>query len=121
MASVLIVEDSYNDRKNLIRFFKDYGFEIAGEAINGMHAALMYEDLSPDLVTMDLLMDSKDGFLGIEKIRALDNGAQIVVVTSVRDKAKVVKALDLGAAAYIIKPFDKTKLTHTLHQLGFKK
>ncbi len=86
----------------------------------GMHAALMYSDLNPDLVTMDILMDNKDGFIGIEKIIELDKEAQILVVTSVREKEKVMHALDLGARAYILKPFDEVKFVSTLKKLNIQ-
>lgn len=119
-VSVLIVEDSYTDRKLLRNYFEDKGFSILGEAINGLHAVLMYEDLKPDLVTMDIIMESKDGLLGIEKILEIDKEAKILVVTSVRDKEKVMKALDLGATAYILKPFEELKLEYTLKKMGFE-
>lgn len=120
MTSVLIAEDSYTDRNLLKDFFETQGFEIAGEAINGMHAALMYEETKPDLVTLDILMDKRDGLIGIQKIMDLDEQARIIVVSSIRDKEKVVRALDLGAQAYVLKPFDEMKLKNTLHKLGFK-
>lgn len=119
MARILIVDDIAVYRQKLKSIFENEGHEVVGQAANGLQAVMKYKELQPDLVTMDLLMDGVDGFDGIGRIRANDPEAKILVVSSVREKEKVMMALEKGAYAYIIKPFEHSKVASVLENMGF--
>jgi len=70
MPRVLIVDDAAFMRLNLKNILKDE-FEIAGEAENGKEAVELYQELNPDIVTMDITMPVMDGLEAIKAIRTL--------------------------------------------------
>lgn len=113
-ARVLIVDDSVFTRVSLIRLLKENGFEVAGEASNGVDAVRRYQEVTPDVVTMDLNLPGLDGIAASREILKLDPHAKIVIVTSVGDEGRVAAAAGLGIRAYLRKPFTPEKLVEAL-------
>lgn len=79
--------------------------EVIGEASNGEDGVLLYKDLKPDLVTMDLVMPNYDGLQTIEEIMKFDKSANIIVVSAMGQELSIVEATEKGAKDYIRKPF----------------
>jgi two-component system chemotaxis response regulator CheY len=107
---VLIVDDQLISRMMIKDAATDAGWEIAGEASDGDEAVAQYRDLSPDLVTMDMVMPNLDGLAALEKILDLDPHARIVMVSAVDQKPKLARAIELGASDFIVKPVDRDRL-----------
>jgi len=120
MARVLIVDDTVIFRQKLKHILENEGHEVIGQAANGLQAAVKYKELKPDLVTMDIVMAESDGIDGIQRIKSNDPNAEILVVSSVREKEIVMHALSEGAHAYVLKPFEPVKIITTLENMGFK-
>lgn len=78
---------------------------IVGEAENGVEAVEMYDQVSPDLVLMDIVMPHMDGILATSNIVSKHPGAKIIMCTSVGQDEKVKAAIKAGAKGYITKPF----------------
>jgi len=98
--SVLVVDDAVLVRRMLRDILGEAGYQVF-EAVNGSDAVEKYAELWPDLVTMDLAMPGMSGFQAIDAIRAMDEGARVVVVSALsRDLAG-----SLAACAYVQKPF----------------
>ena len=66
---VLIVDDAAFMRMMLRDILSKNGFEIVGEAENGKIAVQMYEELKPDVVTMDITMPEMDGIAAVKEIK----------------------------------------------------
>ncbi len=96
-ARVLVVDDSAFMRSRIKRQLIEAGMEIAGEARDGGEAARLYEELRPDLVTMDLTMRGQDGLEGARLIRAFDPEAKIVIFSIIEDKSMADQAREAGA------------------------
>lgn len=79
------------------------GFEVVGEAKNGAEAVEFARVLAPDVVLMDLQMPVMDGFEAIARIRETRPEARCLVLTSFDGGAEVRRALELGAAGYMLK------------------
>ena len=97
-------------RSKLRMILEAEGYEVVGEAANGIEAIKKYKDLRPDLVTLDILMPIKDGFQALREIRAIDPAAKVIMVTSTLTKEKILEALKLGARNFLLKPFNHEAL-----------
>jgi DNA-binding response OmpR family regulator len=78
-------------------------------AYDGLTAVRRFEEERPDLVLLDLAMPGPDGFAVVARIRAL-GAAPVVVVSGESHEAAKVRALELGADDYLVKPFGKAEL-----------
>ena len=110
MAKILIVDDSRTSRKMLRTLLEEAGHEIVGEAVNGDDGYLKYQELKPELVTMDITMPTTDGIQALQLIKHYDKNASVVMITAAGQKDKMLQALKDGAAEYITKPFDKEEV-----------
>lgn len=79
MAKILIVDDAAFMRMMLKDILTKGGFEIAGEAADGVEAVAKYNELKPDLVTLDITMPNKDGIQALKEIKAADPDRKSVV------------------------------------------
>jgi len=121
MARMLVVDDVAMHRHKLKQIIESEGHEVVGEATDGSQAVLKYKNLKPDLVTMDIMMGENGGIEAIKRIKEYDPNAMILVVSSIAEKDIVLDALECGAHAYVLKPFDKDKVANTLQNIGFKR
>ena len=109
-ATILIVDDAAFMRAMLKRILDDAGYEIVGEAVNGREAVQMYEELTPDLVTMDMVMPEMGGMEALQAIRGRDHKAKVVIVSAVDQRENLLEAIRSGATEYIVKPFDESRV-----------
>jgi DNA-binding NarL/FixJ family response regulator len=89
---------------------------LAGEAASGQEAldrlaVLEPAGLLPDVVLMDLVMPGMDGIEATRQIKNRWPGVEVVAVTSFADQAKVISALQAGAAGYVLKDADADQVT----------
>ncbi len=108
--TILIVDDTAFMRKMLRDIFEKCNFNVVGEAANGKEAVAMYEELLPDLTTMDITMPEMDGIEALKAIRKIDPAAQVVMVSALGLQDKVLNAVKAGAKNFIVKPFDEKKV-----------
>jgi len=101
---VLIVDDHEVVRRGLRGFLElQDDMEVVGEASDGGEAIAMADNLTPDVVLMDLLMPNVDGLTAIASIRGSHPETDIVAVTSFIEEEKVTAALEAGASGYLLK------------------
>jgi two-component system chemotaxis response regulator CheY len=86
------------------------GFEVVGEASNGVEAVVRYKELTPDLVTMDITMPEMDGIAAVKQIRALDPNARVIMCSAMGQQAMVMDAIQAGASDFIVKPFQADRV-----------
>ena len=113
-TKVLIVDDAAFMRIMLRDILSKNGFEVVGEADNGKVAVQMYNDLKPDVVTMDITMPEMDGIAAVKEIKAADPSAKVVMVSAMGQQAMVIQAIRSGAADFIVKPFQPDRLLEAL-------
>jgi two-component system chemotaxis response regulator CheY len=94
------------------------GWEVVGEAGDGSAAVSLYEQLHPDLVTMDLVMPVMGGLEALRHIRALDPDAKVIVVTALDQKQVLLDSIRDGAIDFIVKPFERERVLNLLVKLG---
>lgn len=117
MKTLLVVDDAMFMRNTLKMMLKKEGYEIVGEADNGMKAIEKYQELKPDIVTMDIHMPEMGGIDALSHIIKMDPKAKIVMISAAGDQKHVMEAMRLGAANFIIKPFSEEKVLKVLKSL----
>ena len=117
MANILIVDDSRTSRKILRRILEEAEHTIVGEAVNGEDGYLKYQELKPDVVTLDITMPKMDGLEALRLIKKFDPEATAIMITAAGQKEKMVEALKRGAEEFITKPFDETEVLNTLKKV----
>ena len=116
MAGVLIVDDASFMRRVIRKILESEGYEIVGEATDGLEAVEQYALLRPDLVTMDIVMPKCSGINALEAIMQEDPRACIVICSALGQEALVEEALKAGARDFIVKPFKRDQVISSLGQ-----
>lgn len=115
--NLLVVDDALIIRHMIKDAAAGAGWTVVGEAADGQQAIDQYVQLRPDAVTLDLVMPGYDGLHALRGIMACDPEAKVLVVSALEQKATLKEAFRLGAADFLIKPFDKQALVEALEQL----
>jgi len=109
---VLVVDDEPAARQKLIHFLNEYtDFEVVAEAKNGIEALEHIEKLAPSLVFLDIQMPKLDG-ISVASNLEFNKDIAIVFVTGFNEYA--IKAFELNAVDYLLKPYDKARLAKTI-------
>ncbi len=114
---VLVVDDAVFMRHMVKSILTDLGHEVVGEAGDGEEACRMYEELNPDMVTMDLVMPNMGGLEALKKIRQRHPDAKIVVISALDQRQPLMDALKHGAADYVVKPFEKDRVIEAISRV----
>jgi len=117
MIRVLIVDDASFMRLSMKTMMEKNGFEVVGEAENGAVAILKYNELRPDIVTMDITMPVMDGLQALKQIIKLDSKAKIIMITAMGQESMVKEAVISGAKGFIIKPYKELEVIQTIEQI----
>lgn len=120
MAKILIVDDSRTSRRMLREILEGMGHEIVGEATNGEEGYLMFKDLKPDLVTLDITMPKLDGIEALMLIKKYDSEAEVIMITAAGQKDKMIQAVKYGASEFITKPYERDEVEKSLHRFSNK-
>ncbi len=107
---VLIVDDAVFMRNMIRDIFTSGGFEVVGEAANGLEAIERYRELLPDLVTMDIVMPFKSGIEATRDIIGSNGDAVIVMCSALGQESLVMEAIEAGATDFIVKPFKEDEV-----------
>lgn len=110
MARVLVVDDAAFMRKVLSDALAAGGHDVVGEAADGEAALAAYQDLQPDLVTLDITMPHKDGLATLRELVEIDPDARVVICSALGQETKVLDAVKAGAKDFVVKPFDQDRL-----------
>lgn len=117
MKRVLIVDDASFMRISLRTMLERNGFEVVGEAENGLEAINKYLTLKPDIVTMDITMPEMDGVQSLTEIKKHDPAAKIVMISALGQESWVKRAVMLGARGFVVKPFKEEYVVQTLSKV----
>jgi two-component system chemotaxis response regulator CheY len=117
MARILIVDDAAFMRMMLKDILTKGGFEIAGEAADGNEAVAKYNELKPDLVTLDITMPNKDGIQALKEIKAADPNATCVMCSAMGQQSMVIDAIQSGAKDFIVKPFQADRVIESIRKV----
>jgi two-component system chemotaxis response regulator CheY len=116
-ARVLIADDASFMRQMIREIIEPEGYEVVGEATNGIEAVELFEELSPDIVTMDIVMPKRSGIDAVKGILAKHSDATIVMCSALGQETLVMEALQAGARDFIVKPFKPDNVVSTMEKL----
>ena len=114
-TKVLLVDDHPVVREGLRGMIDaEADLTVVGEAGSGAEAIVMAESLQPDVILMDLRMPDVDGVTATERILALLPGTRIVVVTTYESDTDILRAVEAGAAGYLLKDASRAELAEAV-------
>jgi two-component system chemotaxis response regulator CheY len=114
---VLIVDDAAFMRMLLKGILEKGGYEVVGEAKDGVEAVDQFKVLHPQVITMDMTMPDMDGIQAVKEIMAIDSHANIVMVSAMGQQAMVVEAMEAGVKDFIVKPFQADRILDILAKI----
>ena len=117
MAKVLIVDDAAFMRMMIKDILEKNGFEVVGEANNGVKAVELYKSENPDVVTMDITMPDMDGIQAVKAIRELNPQAKVVMCSAMGQQTMVMDAIKAGAKDFIVKPFQADRVLEAIRKV----
>ncbi|CDG01244.1 Putative Chemotaxis regulator-transmits chemoreceptor signals to flagelllar motor components CheY [Clostridium chauvoei JF4335] len=117
MAKVLIVDDAAFMRMMVKDILQKNGFEVVGEACNGIEAVDLYKKENPDVVTMDITMPDMDGIEAVKAIKEFDPSAKVVMCSAMGQQSMVMDAIKAGAKDFIVKPFQADRVLEAINKV----
>ena len=114
MKSILVVDDERNIVDLLRLYLEKEGFAVIA-AGDGEQALALQQRHEPDLVILDLMLPKRDGFEVCREIRKRGD-TPVIMLTARAAEREVVRALELGAADHVAKPFSVSVLTQKVRR-----
>jgi two-component system chemotaxis response regulator CheY len=114
----LVVDDAIFMRTVLKKMLTEEGFEVVGEAGNGIDAIQMAAKLKPDIVTLDITMPEMDGIRAVPEILKVSPSSKIIMCSALGQQAMVVDAIKKGAKDFIVKPFEKSRVLQAINNVA---
>ena len=87
------------------------------KAADGVEAVAKYNELKPDLVTLDITMPNKDGIQALKEIKAADPNATCVMCSAMGQQSMVIEAIQAGAKDFIVKPFQADRVIESIRKI----
>lgn len=115
--TVLVCDDASFMRTMITDILTEAGFEIVGEAKNGVQAVEKYNELKPDLVTMDVVMPDKNGIDAVRDIIKSDPTAKILMCSAMGQQALMADAIQAGAKDFVVKPFEPSRVLEAINRI----
>lgn len=111
---VLTVDDAVFIRVTLRQMLERHGYEVVGEAGNGVEGIAKYKELQPDLVTMDITMPEMDGIEALREIKQINPQAKVIMISAMGQEKSVKESIVAGASGFILKPFNEEQVIRGL-------
>ena len=115
--NILICDDAAFMRMMIKDILTKNGYNVVGEAENGLKAVEKYNETKPDLVLMDITMPEMDGIQAVKKIKEMDPNAKIVMCSAMGQEAMVIEAIQSGAKDFIVKPFQAERVLEAVKKV----
>lgn len=115
--TVLVIDDVAHIRRLVTRMLNQAGFNTL-EAADGLQGFNILRNQKPDIVTCDVSMPIMDGHEFLKKVKNDPETCHVpvIILTAVGEQEKGVTSADMGADAYLTKPFSSSNLIETIHR-----
>ncbi|MDF2924713.1 MAG: chemotaxis protein CheY [Paenibacillaceae bacterium] len=111
---ILIVDDAAFMRMMIRDILTKNGYEVCGEANDGVQAIERFKELRPDLITMDITMPEMDGINALKEVKKIDPNAKVIMCSAMGQQAMVIDAIQAGAKDFIVKPFQADRVIEAI-------
>ena len=115
--NILVCDDAAFMRMMIKDILSKNGYNVAGEAENGLKAVEKYKEVSPDLVLMDITMPEMDGIQALREIKKVDVGAKVIMCSAMGQQAMVIESIQAGAKDFIVKPFQAERVIEAVKKV----
>lgn len=115
---VLVVDDLPFMRQAIRDALQGTPFRIVAEAENGEQAIACYREKKPDVVLLDIVMPVLDGLTALQRLRRLDPASTVIMCSALGEQAMIVRAIQLGARDFIVKPFRSERVVSALERVA---
>jgi len=116
--SLVIADDHPMVRAGLRSMLSDSRIRIVGEASNGREALELVSKLKPNVILMDIRMPDVDGIQALEAIKAEKLETRVVMVTTYRSTAYLLRSLSAGAAGFVLKDISREELLAAVYSVA---
>ena len=116
-AKVLIVDDLAFIKLIIRDTLEKTGFDVVGEASNGLEAVELYRRLKPDIVLMDITMPRMDGIQALQEIMKSDSQARVIMCSALGQQKLIIQSIQLGAKDFIVKPFQADRVIEAVQKV----
>lgn len=117
-AKILVCDDSILARKSLSGMLNSFGYTDIVEVSNGQDAVDKCNEITPDIVFLDIVMPVKDGVTATNEIISNNPDINIIIVSSVGTQTHLKEAIKAGAKDFIQKPIDEELLKQVLENIN---
>lgn len=114
-----------DDNRELVGLLEEYlstqeDLDVVGVAHNGQECLTMLEQVDPDVLVLDIIMPHLDGLAVLERLREIKKSSlpNVIMLTAFGQEDVTKKAVELGAAYFILKPFDMENLASHIRQVS---
>jgi two-component system, NarL family, response regulator LiaR len=115
--TVVLADDHSMVRLGLMAYFNTLeDIRVVGEASTGEQAVRLVEELTPDVVLMDLLMPGMGGVEATRQVRKISPSTQVIILTSYHDDEHIFPAIRAGALSYVLKDIDPDELASAVRR-----
>lgn len=114
---ILIVDDAAFMRMMIKDILTKNGYDVSGEAENGVRAIERYRELMPDLVIMDITMPELDGIQAVKEIKKISMDSKIIMCSAMGQQAMVIESIQAGARDFIVKPFQADRVIEAVRKV----
>ena len=115
--NILICDDAAFMRMMIKDILTKNGYNVAGEAENGLKAVEKYNELKPDLVLMDITMPEMDGIQALKTIKSGDPSAMVIMCSAMGQQAMVIESIQAGPKDFIVKPFQAERVLEAVKKV----
>jgi len=112
---LMLADDHRMLREGLSRSMSEHGFDVVGEARDGVEAVNMAYALTPDVVLMDVSMPEMDGVEACRQVRLAVPGTKVVMLTMHADQDVLANAIRAGACGYLVKDCSTEEIAGAVH------
>jgi two-component system chemotaxis response regulator CheY len=117
---VLIIDDNDMMREVLRVTLRSDGYNVLGEATDGVSGLEMAFKLKPDVICLDIIMPKIDGLKLLAILKEKVPRVAVLMITGQNDRTVVQQALSLGASGFILKPFNTATILGTMEKVCSK-
>lgn len=114
---LMVVDDSRVLEYQICRLLEGTDYEVAAYCENGEEAIARYDEVRPDIVTMDIIMPGIDGLEAAQIIAEAHPEARIIMISSLAYEDTIQEAESIGAKLFLYKPIDRETLLDALEQV----
>ncbi len=116
MASILLADDLAFIKMVQKEILEKKGYQVIGEAADGIEVIEKYKKLKPDIVIMDITMPRMDGLNDWKTVKQIDPDARVIVCSALGQQRLIIDAIKMGAKDFIVKPFEPDRLTAAIQK-----